>query len=105
MTAPQDDATELPLPPVARFLKRLVLVMAVVMIAAFVAIIAVAVSLLLASPSALPLPAEIALPAGARAQAFTQGSDWFAVVTDDDRILIYDRATSRLRQTVVIAAE
>ena len=32
--------------------------------------------------------------------AFTQGGDWVAVVTADDRILIYDRLTARLRQSV-----
>jgi len=48
------------------------------------------------------LPDMIALPDGAKAQAFTQGDDWYAVVTTDDRILIYDRLTGKLRQTVVV---
>lgn len=48
------------------------------------------------------LPDSVALPEGAKAAAFTQGSDWFAVVTTDDRILIYDRLTGRLRQTLTI---
>ena len=43
---------------------------------------------------------EADLPDGARAVAFTQGSDWFAVVTADDRILVFDRLTGRLRQEV-----
>lgn len=53
-------------------------------------------------PGLAPLPEAITLPEGARATAFTQGADWFAVVTGDDRILIYDRATGALRQTVRI---
>lgn len=72
----------------------------VVMIAGFLVLIAALVIRLNADP--LPLPDRIALPGGVSAVAFTQGTDWFAVVTDDDRILIYDRATSRLRQTVTI---
>lgn len=50
----------------------------------------------------MALPARITLPAGMTAIAFTQGKDWYAVVTDDDRILIYDRATETLRQTITI---
>ncbi|MES2968886.1 MAG: DUF6476 family protein, partial [Pseudomonadota bacterium] len=34
--------------------------------------------------------------------AFTQGAGWFAVVTADDRILIFDRANGTLRQTIQI---
>ena len=70
------------------------------MIAGFVVLIAALVIRLNADP--LPLPDRIALPEGVAALAFTQGTDWFAVVTDDDRILIYDRATASLRQTVTI---
>ena len=47
-----------------------------------------------------PLPDKITLPQGAQAISFTQGPDWYAVVTDDRRILIFDRVTGGLRQTV-----
>ena len=46
-----------------------------------------------------PLPEALVLPDGARATAFTRGPGWFAVVTDDDRILIYD-ADGRPRQEI-----
>jgi hypothetical protein len=106
MTSPQDDTTPAPLPPAARFLKRLVLVMTVVMVAAFLAMTALALRLLTApQAAALPLPPDITLPTGARAAAFTQAPGWFAVVTEDDRILIYDRASGRLRQTVDIVGD
>ena len=49
-----------------------------------------------------PLPDAISLPDGTRALSFTQGPDWYAVVTDDGRILIYDRVTGGLRQTVIL---
>ncbi len=48
------------------------------------------------------LPEAIALPGGAKAVAFTQGPDWYAVVTDDNNILIYDRTSGALRQTVAV---
>ncbi len=70
------------------------------MILGFLVLIAALVIRLNADP--LPLPDRITLPEGTSAVAFTQGTDWFAVVTDADRILIYDRATGALRQTVVV---
>lgn len=44
------------------------------------------------------LPDQIELPDGAKAQAVTIGNNWFAVVTDDNRILIFDKTTGSLRQ-------
>ncbi len=49
-----------------------------------------------------PLPETITLPDGATARAFTRGDSWFAVVTTDNRILIYDRVTGSLRQSIAI---
>lgn len=49
-----------------------------------------------------PLPESLVLPEGARAEAVTQGADWIGIVTSDQQILIYDRATGALRQTVVL---
>ena len=54
------------------------------------------------SQTAPPLPDEIVLPDGAKPTAFTQGDSWYAVVTTDNRILIFDRLTGALRQTIVI---
>lgn len=48
------------------------------------------------------LPDQIALPDGAKPVAFTQGAGWYAVVTDGDEILIFDRLTGALKQTVVV---
>lgn len=106
MTLPADD-TEAPLPPLALFLKRLVVVLAVVMIAGFLTLIGALVIMLSRTPQAplMALPDQIALPAGTSARAFTQGDGWFAVVTDADTILIFDRATATLRQTVQIVPE
>ena len=48
------------------------------------------------------LPAQITLPDGAKAVAFTQAADWYAVVTDANEILVFDRMSGALRQTVVV---
>ncbi len=96
MTDTPDDT----LPAHITYLKRLVTALSVVMIAGFLVLIATLVIRLNADP--LPLPDRITLPDGVSAIAFTQGTDWFAVTTDTDTILIYDRATSQLRQTVTI---
>jgi len=74
----------------------------VVMILGFVTLIALLVMRLAPSKPELPLPASITLPDGSKAETFTQGPDWFAVVTGDNRILIYDRATGDLRQVMEI---
>ena len=74
--------------------------MAFVMIAGFVVLIGTLVIRLNAAP--IPLPDRITLPEGVYAVSFTQGADWYAVVTDADTILIYDRSTDALTQTVTI---
>ncbi|MEL6570618.1 MAG: DUF6476 family protein [Pseudomonadota bacterium] len=94
-----EDTPE-PLPPVALYLKRLVTVMAVVMLTGTIIVVALLINRLSADP--LPLPERITLPDGVEAYSFTQGRDWFGVVTSDDQILIYDRATSDLRQTITL---
>ena len=82
------------------FLRRLVTVLTVVMIAGVLTVIALLVTRLTRDTPLLP--SEITLPDGAEARAFTQGDDWYAVVTSDNHILIFDRLTGALRQTVAV---
>jgi hypothetical protein len=84
-----------------RFLRCLVTVLTATMILGLLAIFALLVMRFSSTPAA-PLPDTITLPAGATARSFTTGPDWYAVVTTDDQILIYDRATNTLRQTLQI---
>lgn len=94
-------------PGVVRYLRILVTVLTATMIIGFIVIIALFVTKFSdAFGPEIPeadLPAVITLPDGTTPLAFTQGGDWYAVVTGDDRILIYDRETGDLRQTVQIA--
>lgn len=79
-------------------------VLTVVMILGFLVLIGALVMRLNAGGP--DLPGSLALPAGAEATAFTQGGDWLAVVVREaggsERILVYDRLTARLRQSVEI---
>jgi uncharacterized protein DUF6476 len=85
-----------------RFLRILVTVLTASMIIGVVTIIALLVIRLQADPSALVLPAEITLPNGTKALAFTQANDWYAVITTDDEILIFNRDDQKLRQRIQV---
>jgi hypothetical protein len=103
MSAPNPVGPEPPAPPVPpglRFLQVLVTVLMLVMIFGIIGILGLIWHRY--SKAQAPLPEVITLPDGARAGAYTQGSDWYAVVTEDDVILIFDRATGRLRQEMRI---
>ena len=78
----------------------MVTVLTTVMILGVVVVISLLVTRL--SRDTPVLPSQIALPNGAKATAFTQSADWYAVVTDQGHILIFDRMTGALKQTVVV---
>ena len=77
-------------------------VLTAVMICGLLVIIGLFVTRLGTATAPLALPDAITLPDGATAQAFTQGQDWYGVVTNEDQILIYDRTTGNLRQTITL---
>ena len=90
-------------PATLKFLARLVTVLTATMILGLLVIVGLLVTRFWSEPdrAALPpLPETITLPEGARATAFTQGEGWYAVVTEDGRILIYDRVSGTLQQVV-----
>ena len=98
MSSPSPE--DLPEPPNLRFLRILVTVLTAVMIGGVLLIVGLLVTRYRTVTA--PLPPLIELPDGTTATAFTQGVDWFAVVTLADEILIFDRATGQLRQTLKI---
>ncbi|WP_298857657.1 DUF6476 family protein [uncultured Sulfitobacter sp.] len=91
---------ELPEPTNLRFLRRMVTVLTTVMVLGVVVVIGLLVTRLTRDTPILPT--EIVLPDGAKAVAFTQAADWYAVVTDANEILVFDRMSGALRQTVVV---
>ncbi|WP_261194735.1 DUF6476 family protein [Pseudoruegeria sp. SHC-113] len=89
-------------PAMVRFLRWLVLALTGTMIAGVVIIIALIVIRFREVRESPDLPASIALPQGTKAIAFTQAPDWYAVVTEENEILIFDRKTGALAQTVAL---
>lgn len=73
------------------------------MILGVITIVAVFVTRMPDGNAPIALPERLSLPEGVRPAAVTMGRDFIAVVTDDRRILIYDR-DGGLRQEVEIDA-
>ena len=87
-----------------KYLKWLVTILTVTMIGGVLTVVGLLV-MQFGAMRDIPLPDEIELPDGSNAVAFTQGDDWYAVVTEADEILIFSRATGQIIQTVTIAAD
>jgi hypothetical protein len=95
---PQEPDTQEPAN--LKFLRRLVTVLTATMIGGVLLIIGLIVIRFYDVPP--PLPDTLSLPGGAQAISFTQGPDWYAVVTTDNQILIFDRVTGSLKQSIEI---
>lgn len=100
----QDHPNHPPEPGGLRLLRVMVTVLTGVMIVGIIAIVGLlALRLQRDDGTHLPpLPPTITLPRGTTARAVTAGPGWYAVVTTDDRILIFDAASGALRQDIVI---
>ena len=83
-----------------KFLRRLVTALTITMIFGVLVIVVLIVMRFRDIPPVLP--ETLVLPEGAQVVSFTQGPDWFAVVTDTNVILIYDRVTGELTQRIDI---
>jgi hypothetical protein len=97
-------APDAALPPSLRLLKWLVILLTLTMIGAVITVVWLLVTRM---PQALSgpgpdLPAELQLPPDTKPVAVTFGQGWTAVVTTDDRILIFD-GNGVLRQEVPIS--
>ena len=73
----------------------------IVMIIGFIVLIVFLVTRFPEGPS-LTLPETITLPDGTTPIAFTQTREWYGVVTEQDEILIYDKATGSVVQTIQV---
>jgi Flp pilus assembly protein protease CpaA len=92
------------LPPSLRFLKWLVIILTITMIGGVITVVGLLVTRMPDASAFAPLslPERLALPEGTAARAVTAGNGWFAVVTEDDRILIFNGDGS-LRQDIAVA--
>ncbi len=87
-----------------RFLRLLVTTLTAVMICGLVVIITLLV-IRLTSDTVPQLPQDITLPKGASAIGITAAQDWYAIVTDDNRILIYQQGSGALLQTITVSGD
>jgi len=98
--------SDIPEPANLRFLRILVTILTASMIAGLVTIIVLIVirvpNVVRTIEDPVPLPATLTLPDGKEAETFTMGRDFYAVITTSREILIFDRATNELRQTLQI---
>jgi hypothetical protein len=97
------DAPDPALPPGLRLLKWLVIILTLTMIGGVITVVALIVTRM---PQAFTAPAPVlpdnlSLPQGTQALAVTFGQGWIAVVTEDDRILIFG-ADGTLRQELKV---
>ena len=95
-----DDTPEPVEPANLRFLRQLMTVLTVVMIGGLVLVVGLLVTRFYSSGT--EMPASIELPDGSKATSFTRGDTWYAVVTADSQILIFDAMTGQLKQTIEI---
>lgn len=81
------------LPPALRWLQALVIALTLSLIGGVITVVWLLVTRLPvpgAYPGAHPsLPPALQMPAGATAAAVTMGSGWVAVVTTDNRIMVF----------------
>ena len=102
MAQAPEKTEEIALPPSLRFLKALVIVLMLSMILGVITVTLLLVTRLRAPLSAPPaLPPALQMPAGETPATVVPGRDWLGVVTDSDRILIFNQDGS-LRQEITV---
>ena len=101
--ADMSDAPDVALPPSLRLLKWLVILLMLTMIGGVITVVALLVTRMPDdfTASAPKIPAELTLPPGAKPAAVTFGTGWTAVVTTDDRILVFDSNGLLLQQVTI----
>lgn len=97
---PMDENPQPEEPANLKYLRLLVTILTGTMIAGLLVIIALFVIRFSDRPA--PVPGAITLPDGSTPAAFTMTDKWYAVVTARDEILIFDRNSGMLRQTIKI---
>tara|TARA_B110000908_G_scaffold332_1_gene434 strand:+ start:6401 stop:6706 length:306 start_codon:yes stop_codon:yes gene_type:complete len=100
-----DDPSEFSVEPTnLKILRRLVTTLLAVMIIGFITLIFMFVMRFQSNNQTFKLN-DITLPIGTSATAYTQGDDWYAIVDDANKILIFNKVDNTLRQTINIKAK
>lgn len=97
-----DDPSEyLAEPANLRLLRRLVTTLLAVMIIGFLTLIFMFVMRFSDNNQTFQI-SDITLPIGVSATAYTQGDNWYAIVDEKNKILIFNKSDNTLRQTIKI---
>ena len=89
------------MPPDARFVKRLVVILTSVMIVGMVMVVGLLALRVTQTPSAFALPDGITLPVGTTPEAVTLARDWVLVLAEGE-ILLFDRDTGTLAHRIAL---
>lgn len=81
------------------------IVLTATMIVGVITVVGLLVTRLPKTAVPIALPEGLILPQNAQPQAVTMGSDWIAIVTTDDRILIYGRDGAFRQEVSVLPAK
>jgi len=84
-----------------KYLRLLVTILTGTMVVGFIVIVVLFV-IKFSDAFGPKLPDTISLPDGTEPMAFTQGPDWYAIVTRDNQILIYGLESGALIKTITI---
>ncbi|MFN3844779.1 MAG: DUF6476 family protein [Paracoccaceae bacterium] len=90
------------LPPSLRLLKWLVIILTATMIVGVITVVGLLVTRMPDGTAPVAMPENLILPEGSQPAALTMGRDFIAVVTKDDRILIFGR-DGLFRQEIRVA--
>jgi hypothetical protein len=100
-----DDPSEYSAEPAnLRLLRRLVTTLLAVMIIGFLTLIFMFVMRFSDNNQTFQI-SDITLPIGVSATAYTQGDNWYAIVDEKSKILIFNKSDNTLRQTIKIQKE
>ena len=100
-----DDPSEFSVEPTnLKLLRRLVTTLLAVMIIGFITLIFMFVMRFQSNNQTFKLN-DITLPIGTSATAYTQGDDWYAIVDDANKLLIFNKVDNTIRQTINIKAK
>ena len=100
-----DDPSEFSVEPTnLKLLRRLVTTLLAVMIIGFITLIFMFVMRFSNNNQTFQVN-DITLPIGVSATAYTQGDNWYAIVDNTNKILIFNKSDNTLRQTIIIEQE
>ena len=100
-----DDPSEYSAEPATlRLLRRLVTTLLAVMIIGFLTLIFMFVMRFSDNNQTFQI-SDITLPIGVSATAYTQGDNWYAIIDEKNKILIFNKSDNTLRQTIKIQKE